>query len=234
MGGGKGSSTSTVQMTPEQKRVLGIQADALEGTFMPAYKKTIGKAEDALNQTSPAAIEAANRAMGVSGRASALQEATGAAGLTTGMSGLASLFDPQYEQQQVDAALQAGRETGREEMNQQVAGYGAAGGLGSARQALASQNLASLQEQRQATAAANARAGVQANKALASKALMEGGQTQLTAAQQAAAGRVNLAQTPQDILAKYASVVYGTPQGSTTPNFAGTQGQKTSSKGFGF
>jgi hypothetical protein len=234
MGGGKGSSSTQVQMTPEQKRVLGIQADALEGTFMPAYKKTIGKAEEALDQTSPAAIAAANTAMGVSGRAGALQEATGALGLTTGMSGLASLFDPQYEQQQVDAALQAGRESGREEMNQQVAGYGGAGGLGSARQALASQNLAGLQEQRLATAAAGARAGVQANKAAASKALMEGGQTQLTAAQQAAAGRVGLAQTPQDILAKYASVVYGTPQASTTPNFAGTQGQKASSKGFGF
>ena len=234
MGGGKGSSSTQVQMTPEQKRVLGIQADALEGTFMPAYKKTIGKAEEALDQTSPAAIAAANTAMGVSGRAGALQEATGAAGLTTGMAGLASLFDPQYEQQQVDAALQAGRESGREEMNQQVAGYGGAGGLGSARQALASQNLAGLQEQRLATAAAGARAGVQANKAAAAGALMSGGERQLTAAQQAAAGRVGLAQTPQDILAKYASVVYGTPQASTTPNFAGTQGQKASSKGFGF
>jgi len=106
--------------------------------------------------------------------------------------------------------------------------------LGSSRAALASANLASLQEQRQATAAATARAGVQANKAAASKALMEAGQGQLTAAQQAAAGRVGLAQTPQDILAKYASVVYGTPQGSTTPNFSGTQSQTTKSKGFGF
>jgi hypothetical protein len=169
----------------------------------------------------------------MSGRAGALQEATGAAGLTTGMAGLASLFNPQYEEGQVQAALQAGRESGREEMNQQVAGYGAAGGLGSARQALASQNLAGLQEQRQATAAASARAGVQANKAAAARELMAGGQGQLTAAQQAAAGRVSLAQTPQDILAKYASVVYGTPQGSTTPNFAGTQGSSTSGKGYG-
>jgi hypothetical protein len=234
MGGGKGSSSTQVEMTPEQRRVLNIQANALENTFMPAYQKTIGMAEGAFGQTAPAATQAAQTAMDVSGRAGALQEATGALGLTTGMKGLASLFDPQYEQQQVDAALQAGRESGREEMNQQVAGYGAAGGLGSARQALASQNLAGLQEQRQATAAATARAGVQANKAAAARELMTGGQTQLTAAQQAAAGRVGLAQTPQDILAKYASVVYGTPQGSTTANFAGTQGQKTSSKGFGF
>jgi hypothetical protein len=93
--------------------------------------------------------------------------------------------------------------------------------------------LAGLQEQRQATAAAAARAGVQANKATAANALMTGGQGQLTAAQQAAAGRVGLAQTPQDILAKYASVVYGTPQGSTTPNFQGTQGGTSSGKGSG-
>jgi len=131
------------------------------------------------------------------------------------------------------AALQARRESGREEMNQQVAGYGGAGGLGSARQALAAGNLASLQEQRQATAAANARAGVQANKASAANALMGAGQSQLAAAQQAAAGRVGLAQTPQDVLAKYASVIYGTPQASTTPNFSGTQGGTTTSKGFG-
>jgi hypothetical protein len=232
MGGGKSSGSSQVQMTPEQQRVLGIQADALQNTFMPAYQKTIGMAGNAFDQTAPAATQAAQTAMDVSGRAGALQEATGAAGLTTGMAGLASLFNPQYEQQQVDAALQSGRESGREAMNQQVAEYGGAGGLGSARQALASQNLAGLQEQRQATAAANARAGVQANKAAAANQLMGAGQSQLGAAQQAAAGRVGLAQTPQDVLAKYASVIYGTPQGSTTPNFAGTQGSSSSSKGF--
>jgi hypothetical protein len=234
MGGGKGSSETQVQMTPEQQRVLNIQANALENTFMPAYQRTIGMAQSALDQTGPAATTAANTALGVSGRAGALQEATGAAGLTTGMAGLASLFDPEYEEGQVQAALQAGRESGREEMNQQIASYGGAGGLGSARQALASQNLAGLQEQRQAAAAASARAGVQANKAVAARELMTGGQTQLNAAQQAAASRIGYAQTPQDVLSKYASVVYGTPQGSTTPNFAGTQGQKASSKGFGF
>lgn len=233
MGGGKSSSTQTATLTPEQKRVLSVQTDALEKTFMPAYEKTVGMAGDVYGQVNPAATTAAQTAMDVAGRSGALQEATGALGLTTGMSGLASLFDPQYEQQQVVAALQAGRESGREEMNQQVAGYGGAGGLGSARQALASQNLAGLQEQRQSTAAAAARAGVQANKAAAARELMTGGQGQLTAAQQAAAGRVSLAQTPQDVLSKYASIVYGTPQGSTTPNFSGTQGSTGSSKGFG-
>ena len=234
MGGGKGSSSSQVQMSPEQQRLLSAQTDALTGTFLPAYKKTLGMADTAFGQVSPAATTAAQTAMDVSGRAGALQEATGAGGLTTGMAGLASLFNPQYEEGQVQAALQAGKESGRELVNQQTAGYGAAGGLGSSRAALANANLASLQEQRQATAAANARANVQAQKAAAANQLASLGQSQLGAAQQSAAGRIQLAQTPQDVLAKYASVIYGTPQGSTTANFAGTQGQKTSSKGFGF
>jgi hypothetical protein len=51
-------------------------------------------------------------------------------------------------------------------------------------------------------------------------------------ANQLASSRVGLAQTPQDVFSKYASVIYGTPQASTTPNFAGTQGTTGSSKGF--
>jgi hypothetical protein len=60
-----------------------------------------------------------------------------------------------------------------------------------------------------------------------------GGQN-LGAANTAAASRIGYAMTPQDVLAKYAQVIYGTPQASTTPNFAGTQGQTSSSKGSGF
>jgi hypothetical protein len=65
-------------------------------------------------------------------------------------------------------------------------------------------------------------------------ALTGAGQQGLSAAQQAAASRIGFAGAPQDTLAKYASVIFGTPQASTTPSFQGTQGQKTSSKGFGF
>jgi hypothetical protein len=60
------------------------------------------------------------------------------------------------------------------------------------------------------------------------------GQQGLTGANQAAAARIGYAGTPQDVFSKYASVIYGVPQASTTPNFAGTQGQNTSSSGKGF
>lgn len=230
MGSSKGSSTSTPVVSEEQKALLRAQTGALTDTFLPAYQKTIGQAQDVYGRTLGSATSAADTASGVAGRTGAANEIAGTAGLMTGMSGLASLFDPNYEQGQVNAALQAGRESGRELVNQQTAGYGAAGGMGSARSALANANLAGLQEQRQATAAASARAGVQANKAAAASQLATLGGQNLTAANQAAASRVGYAMTPQDVLAKYASVIYGTPQGSTTPSFAGTQGTQTSGK----
>jgi hypothetical protein len=150
------------------------------------------------------------------------------------MAGLASLFDPNYEKGQVQAALQTGREAMREQFGSQNASFGAAGGLGSSRQALANKNLMQLGEQRQATAAADAQAKVQANKAAAARDIMGTGASLLPQAMQTQTGRIGIAQTPQDVFAKYASVVYGTPQASTTPSFTGTQGQRTSSKGFGF
>jgi hypothetical protein len=64
--------------------------------------------------------------------------------------------------------------------------------------------------------------------------LLGAGERGLSSAQQSAASRIGFAGAPQDALAKYASIIYGTPQASTTPSFQGTQGQRTSSKGFGF
>lgn len=234
MGGGKSSGSQQAVVTQEQKDALRAQTDALTGTFLPAYKQTIGMANDVYGQTAGAVNSAAQNASNVAGQTGSLQQATGSAGLAGGMAGLASLFDPQYEKNQINASLQAGNESARESYGQNNAAMGAAGQLGSSRAALASQNLGSLNAQRQATAAAGAQASVQANKANAANQLATIGQQSLTGANQAASSQVGYAQTPQDVLAKYASVIYGAPQGSTTPNFQGTQGQNTSGSGKGW
>lgn len=272
MGMGKGSSTSSVQMTPEQQRLLGAQTNFLTGTAFPAYQNTIGGAGQVYNITNPAATTAAQTAMDVGQRAGALQEAAGTQayqeglGGTSGLAGyqlglgqgltgagasqLGQLFSPQYKQQQINAALQPATEDIREQMNQQGALFGGAGGLGSSRQALASRNLASLGQARLGNIAAQTSAGIEAQRQAAANTLLGAGQTAtgqagglygsllgagqagLSGAQQAAGARIGYAGTPQDVYSKYASVIYGTPQGSTTPNFAGTQGGSTSSKGF--
>jgi len=238
MGGGKssGQQQTTVQMTPEQRRALQVQTDFLEKTALPAYQKTVGGAQDVLSNVMPATTTAASGASDVATRVGNLQEAIGTGALATGTTGLASLFDPQYEQEQVEGALQKGREDIREQIGGQNAMYGGAGGLGSSRMALADTNLRQLGEQRQSTAAATARSLVQANKAAAAEKLATIGGAGLTGATTAAASKIGFAGVPQDIYSKYASVVYGVPQGNTTPIFTGTQGstQKGTSKGFGF
>ena len=204
------------------------------------------------------------------GNTAAYQQGMGQNLTGAGASQLAQLFSPQYAQQQVNAALQPAMEQTREAMSGQNASYGAAGGLGSSRAALAQRNLQSLSNQRLGTVAAQTQQGIEANRAAASQALLGAGQGAmgqagnlyqgllasgqgatgqagalygnlagqgaggLSAANQAAAARIGYAQTPQDVLAKYASVIYGTPQASTAPNFAGTQGQTNTSTGKGF
>ena len=233
-GSGKSSGSQQVQLTPEQRQLLGAQVNFLTNTAFPAYQQTLGMANNVYGSVSPTATAAANTAMDVARSTGALQQETGAGALTTGLQGLASLFNPQYEEGQVQAALQSGREATREQLAGQNAMYGAAGGLGSSRQALADTSLRQLGEQRQATAAASARAGVQANKAAAAQQLAQFGQSGLAAANQAAAARIGYAGAPQDVLSKYAAVLYGTPQASTTANFAGTQGTTGSSSSKGF
>ena len=171
--------------------------------------------------------------------------------LGTGGENLQNLFSPQYKEEQIQASLQPAREAIREQLAGQNAMYGGAGGLGSSRMALADKNLQQLGQQRLQSAAAQTSAAVEGQRQQAANTLLGAGQTALaqsgglygnlasqglqglTTGNQAMANRIALAQTPQDLLAKYASVVYGTPQASTTPNFAGTQGSTGSSKGFG-
>lgn len=233
MGFGKSSGSTSVQMTPEQQRALTLQTDALEKTFIPAYENTVTGAKTLYDTMSTTANKAATDAAKLATSVGSTLDTQGTNALKTGVTGLTALFDPKYEEEQVQASLQEGREAARESLAGQNAMYGAAGGLGSSRMALADRNLASLNTQRQSTAAAEARARVQANKAAASQALMAGGQAGLTGAQQAAASKINYAGVPQDVYSKYAQVVFGTPQASTTPNFSGTQGSSGTSKGFG-
>ena len=234
MGGGKGSSSSTPQITPEQRQLISAQTGFLTGTAFPAYQKTIGMAGDVYGQVSPATTRAAQTAMDVSGRAGALQEAGGVRSYISGMQGLEKLFSPEYKQEQISASMQPAREEIREQIGSQNAMFGGAGGAGSSRYALARLNLNQLGEQRLGTVAAATSAGIEGQRQRAAESLLSAGQAGLSAAQQSAASRIGFAGAPQDVLSKYASVIYGTPQASTTPSFQGTQGQVTKSKGFGF
>ena len=234
MGMGKSSGSSQAVLTPEQKELLQLQTGALKETFLPAYQSTIGGAGAVLRDIQPYQNQAAKAAYQQAGDVSRSSIEGANAMIGAGNKTLQALFDPNYEQGQINAALQAGRESARESQLGQNAMYGGAGGLGSSRMALADKNLASLNAQRQATAAAEAQARVQANRSQAAQAIMGQGQQLANLGLGAASQQVGYASAPIDLYSKYAGIVYGTPQASTTPNFSGTQGQTTSSAGKGF
>jgi len=233
MGVGKSSGSTSAVLTPEQKDLLQTQTAALKETFLPAYQNTIAGAKDVLYGTAANALPAMQSALGVTERGGQVAQTAGEQGLASGVTGLQQLFNPNYKQEQIQAAMQPAREQIREEIGSQNAMFGGAGGAGSSRYALARENMRQLGEQRLATAAAAASSGVEANRAAAAGKLADIGTSNIPIASQLYSGRVGLAQTPQDVFSKYASVIYGTPQGSTTPNFAGTQGSTTQGKGMG-
>jgi hypothetical protein len=274
MGGGKGSSSSAPIVTQEQKDAIKAQTDFLTGTALPAYQNTIAGAKDVLYGTAANALPAMQNAMASAERGRQVSQAVGEGGMFAGSQGqgglaqyqtkvgqdlfntsganLQNLFSPQYKEEQIQASLQPAREAIREQLGGQNAMYGAAGGLGSSRMALADKNLQQLGQQRLQSAAAQTSAAVEAQRQQAANTLLGAGQGALqqagglygnlgnqglaatTLANQLSSSQVGLAQTPQDVLSKYAAVIYGTPQAATTPNFQGTQGQNTSGKSSGF
>jgi hypothetical protein len=234
MGGGKSSGSQSAVLTPEQKDLLATQTAALKETFLPAYQNTIAGAKDVLYGTAANALPAMQSALGVTERGGQVAQTAGEQGLASGVTGLQQLFNPNYKQEQIDAAMQPAREQIREDIGAQNAMFGGAGGAGSSRYALARENLKQLGEQRLATAAATASSGVEANRAAAASKLADVGTSNIPIASQLYSGRVGLAQTPLDAYSKYASIIFGTPQGATTPNFAGTQGSSSSGSGFNF
>jgi hypothetical protein len=233
MGGGKSSGSSAPVVTQEQKDQIAAQTGLLTKTLIPNYEKTISGANRTYGNLTPYVEGAAKEEAAKAGALSNLATNGGIDLVQQGATNLKTLFDPNYEKNQINAALQSGNEAARESYGQSNASMGAAGQLGSARNALAGQNLQSLNAQRQATAAAGAQAQVQANRAAASQAIMGQGQELLGTGATAAANRLNFAQAPMDLENKYASIVFGTP-GASGGNFQGTQGTNTKSSGFGF
>lgn len=238
MGGGKssGSQTTNVQMTPEQRQALQAQTNFLTNTAFPAYQNTVSGAGNIYNQVANNVNQASSNAMNTAGLASGAETLAGLTSLGQGQAGLSSVFSPQYEQQQVQAALEPAMENAREAIGGQNASYGGAGELGSSRAALANANLNSLNTQRLGTIAAQTQQGIEANRLAAANSLYNGGTSNLQNAQTSAGNAITAATAPQNAYGNYASVVFGIPQGNTTPNFAGTQSSTgtNSSSGKGF
>jgi hypothetical protein len=226
-GKGGGTTVQTPEMTPEQRADIQARTQFFTQDIAPAYKGVVKGATYIYNATAPGVT---NAAQNLAGTASQVQQSlgeTGESALRSGIGGLQSLFSPEYAQEQLNASMAPAQAQYQQNLANQAAQFGGTGNLGSARQALAGQQLAGQTQSAQAATAADIMKNITAQRLTAGSDLARLGQGGLGQALGAAGQGVSAAQSQQDLFNKYASVLFGVPAGASTADFRGTQGTTT-------
>lgn len=224
-GGSSGSTTVIPTLSPEQNAMIAAQTGLYTSTVGPAYQNAVSGATNLYNNEASGVNNAAQNLAGTAAQAQNVLGGTGESALNTGISGLENVGSTDYEQQQLQAALQPGEAQYAQNIANQNAQFGGAGQIGSARQALAGQQTAAATEAAQMNAAAGVENNIATQRQNAATTLVGAGQAGLTGAQNAASNQITAAMAPQALYNQYANVLFGTPSQSWNPNFAGTQGQ---------
>lgn len=236
MSGSKGGSTNvtTPQLTDEQRQQIAAQNELFTSTIAPTIKNAVTGATTLYNTSQGGVTNAAQNLAGTASQIGQTAGETGESALRTGVSGLESLFSPQYAQEQLNAAMAPAEAQYQQNLQQQAAQFGGAGNLGSARQALAGQQLAGTTQATQAATAANILKDIAAQRAAVGANLAQIGQGSLGQALGAAQAGVGAAMTPQDYYNKYLSLgAYGAPAYASGLGPTGTS-STTSSSSLGF
>ena len=230
---GKSSSYTTPQLTPEQTADIKARTGLLTDTIIPAYKETVRGATDIYNTNAGGVLKAAQNLGGTAAQAQNVLGETGESALRTGISGLQSLFNPDYERNQIQAALAPAQAQYQQNLAGQQAQFGGAGNLGSARQALAGQQLAGANQAQMAGTAAQVQRDIANQRMSAGSTLAGLGQGGIGQALGAAGQQTTASQIPMDFYSKLASIYYGAPAGSYTPDYRGTIGSQQGGTSFG-
>ena len=231
-GKGGGTTIQTPEMTPEQRAQVQAQNEFFTGTIAPTYQTAVRGATDLYNTAAPGVTNAAQNLAGTASQVQQTAGSTGESALRTGVAGLESLFSKDYEQQQLDAAMAPAQAQYQQNLANQQAQFGGTGNLGSARQALAGQQLAGQTQAMQAATAANILKDISAQRAGVGSQLAQIGQGGLGQALGAAGQGITASMAPQDLYNKYASVIFGTPSASYNLGPTGTS-QTSSSYNYG-
>ena len=230
---GKSSSTSTPTLSDEQKAQIAAQTEFFTGTIAPTYTGAVQGATDVYNKNIGGVTNAAQNLAGTARQAQASLGETGESALRSGISGLQSLFTPEYERNQIQAAMAGPQAQYQQNLANQQAQFGGTGNLGSARQALAGQQLAGQNQALQASTAAQIQRDIAAQRAGVGSTLAQLGQGGLGQGLGAAGQVVGASMVPQDLFNKYASVIFGAPAASYNLGPTGTS-TSDSKMGFGF
>lgn len=230
---GGGTSTVIPTLSPQQNAMIAAQTGLFTSQIAPAYATAVSGATDLYNRLAPGYTNAAQNYAGVANQAQNVLGSTGESALTSGINALQNLASPEYQRAQINAALMPAQAQYAQNLANQQVQFGGAGQLGSARNIMAQQQLAGMTQAAQQQAAAQVLKDIAGQQMQAGSTLAQLGQGGLTGAQAAAANQLAASKAAQDLFNQYATVLFGTPAASYSPNFAGTQGQTTTGSRYG-
>lgn len=228
-----GKSNNQMSQDPRLTAAQAAQVEAQNkfttDTLIPTYTGAVKGATDVYNQNAGGVLNAAQNQAAIARQAQTSLGETGESALRTGISGLQSLFNPDYEANQIKAALAPAQSQYQQNLASQQANFGGTGNLGSARQALAGQQLAGANQSQMASTAAQVQRDIAAQRMGVGQTLAGLGQGGLGQALGAAGQATAAAMTPQQLYNQYASVIFGTPASASN---LGPTGMSQSGSGF--
>ena len=233
MSAGTNTTVTTPTLPEEQKQLMAAQTDLFKNYLAPAYAGLIGQGQTMYNQNIGGITNAGQNLAGVGRQVQQTAGETGESALRTGVTGLQSLFNADYERNQLNAALAPAQSQYLQNLAGQQAQFGGAGNLGSARQALAGQQLAGQNQALQASTAAQIQRDIAAQRAGVGAQLAGIGQAGMGQALTGAQAAVGASQLPMNAFAQLAGIYQGVPVQAGVPNFSGTQGQISTGTKYG-
>ena len=228
-GKGGGSTTMIPTLSPEQNAMIAAQTKFYTGVMGPQYEQYAKGATNLYNQGAGGVNAAAQNLVGTAAQAQQALGGTGESALRSGIYGLQNVNDPAYVAQQYQAAMMPAQAQYAQNVQQQRNMFGGAGGLGSARQALADRALAGSTQAAQMQAGANLAAQLAGQKQAANLSLAQLGQSGIGQALGAAGQGITGSMIPMNYLNQYGAAMGLVPGATYNPNFSGTQGQQTTS-----
>lgn len=214
MGKSSGTTYSNPELTPEQRQQIQAQNELFTSTIAPNIRGAVEGSTNLYRANAPGVLNAAQNLAGTASQVGQTLGETGESAVRTGISGLESLFGKDYETQQLEAALGPAQGAYQKNLQDLSAQFGASGNLGSARNALAAQQLAGQTQATQAATAANVLKDINAQRLQAATTLGQLGMGGLSQAIGAAGQGITAAMTPQDYFNKYLAGPYGAPTAS--------------------
>lgn len=221
------TTTKTVEIPASQQEEMNAVSKFRTQQLLPYLQRGMTGAENIYNINEPGMLKAAQNVAGTAGQ---VQETTGGVGesaLRSGVAGLQSLFNPQYEQQQVMAALQPAQAMYRQNVRQTGLNAMRGGVAGSSRQAMLNRMSADAARAQQAQLAAQISQGIAGQRATVGNQLAQIGYSGLDRALAAAQAKQTAAQSPADQYYKNLAARYSiSPAIGATP-YPGAQGSTT-------